>query len=149
MQKRFLLTLLLPLLAGCSAKDPPNTTPSYRNGTPTNRSTTNSWELYHEPVYTQPGVNGGKPVTVKAIRSQRGFEPYDPLAEQVYLALTSDPTLPTRYLTASAKGSIVLLSGTVPTAAQKTQAASIARKVPGVTEVRNQITITGGTGNTR
>lgn len=145
MQKRTWNALLLPLVcAGCSAKDPPNLTPVYRNGTPTNRSTTNSWELYHEPAYTQPGVNGGKAVTIKSIPSQRGFEPYDPLAEQVYQALTADETLPSRYLTASAKGSIVILSGTVQTPAQKAQAERIARGVSGVTELRSKLTVSGG-----
>lgn len=145
MQKRTWIALLLPIVcAGCSAKDPPTYTPVYHNGTPTNRSSTNSWELYNEPIYTQPGVNGGKAVTIKSIPSQRGYEPYDPLAQRVYQALTTDATLPSRYLTAGAKGGIVVLEGTVPTSAQKAQAERIARGVPGVKELRSKITVSNG-----
>jgi len=128
-------------VVGCSAKDPPTTTPVYHVGVKTNSSTVNSWELNREPIYTQPGVNGGRPVTLKALPSQRGFEPNDPLAETVYAALQADDTLPTRYLTASAKGGVVILSGTVPTQALKLKVEDVARHVPGVRALRSRVVV--------
>lgn len=113
----------------------------YHVGVKTNSSTVNSWELNHEPFYTQPGVNGGRPVTLKILPSQRGFEPNDPLAETVYAALQADDTLPTRYLTASAKDGIVILSGTVPTRALQLQVEDVARHVPGVRALRSRVVI--------
>lgn len=136
---------LMPLViaAGCSRRDPPTTTPVYHVGTPTNRSSTNSDEANTEPFYTQPGVNGGRPVTLKPIPSQRGFEPSDPLAEQVYAAIGADGTVPTRYLTTGAKDGVVQLTGTVETAAQAAQAEKVARGVPGVKQLRSHIRIVG------
>ncbi len=129
-------------LPGCSAKDPVTATPAYHVGVKTNSSSVNSWELNREPLYTQPGINSGRPVTLKAIPSQRGFEPNDPLAEDVYAALQSDSALPSRYLTASAKDGVVILSGTLPSAALKSKAEKIARHVPGVRALRSRLTIT-------
>lgn len=83
-------------------------------------------------------------MVIKSIPSQRGFEPYDPLALRVYQALMGDATLPSRYLTTSAKDGAVILSGTVQTPAQKTLAERIARGVPGVTDLRSSLTVTGG-----
>jgi hypothetical protein len=134
--------LLLLTLAGCSARDKPNYTPVYHVGTPTNRSSTNSFEANHEPFYTQPGVNAGSAVTLKPIASQRGFEPSDPLAQKVYIALSADGTVPTQYLTCGAKDGVVLLTGTVQTAAQAAQAKKIALGVPGVKAMRSHIRVT-------
>lgn len=136
-----LLGLCLPLMAGCLAKDATTNTPNYHVGTPTNRSSVNSWELNNSPFYTQPGVNNGKPVTLKPIASQRGFEPYDPLAERVYAAWSAANGLDIKYLSAAAKGSVVILTGTVALPAQRTQAEDIARKAPGVTQVVDKITV--------
>jgi hypothetical protein len=138
--------LLLVTLTGCSAKDPPNYTPVYKYGVQDNRSTTYSYQINGEPRYTQPGVNAGKPVTLKPIPSQRGFEPYDHVAEQVYMAFNADGALPARYLTASAKDGIVILSGTVPTANDRTRAEQIARGVAGVKEIRDKIVVNKGNG---
>lgn len=145
MQTRTLAALLLTFtLAGCSAKDPPTYTPVYKYGVQTNRSSTNSYEMNGEPRYTQPGVNSGRPVTLKPIPSQRGFEPYDPVAEQVYMALSADGALPARYLSTRAQNGVVILAGTVQNAAQKMRAAQIARGVAGVKQVRNQIIVNPG-----
>jgi len=135
------LCLLMP--ASCSRRDPPTTTPVFHVGTPTNRSSTNSWEIGHEPIYTQPGVISGKPVIVKPIPSQAGMEPDDPLALAVYRALTADGSIPTRYLETSAHGGAVRLVGTVADAAQKRRAESIARAVPGVRSLQSEITVVG------
>ncbi len=133
--------LLLLLPGGCSRRDPPTNTPVFHVGTPTNRSSTNSWEIGHEPRYTQPGVNSGKPVILKSIPSQAGMEPDDPLALAVYRSLSADGTIPTRYLEASAHHGVITLVGTVADAAQKRQAEAIARAVPGVTDLHSEITI--------
>lgn len=137
---------LLMTAMGCSPKDPPTNTPIYHQGVKTNSSSVNSWELNREPRYTQPGINSGKSVTLQPIPSQRGFEPNDPLAEQVYAALQSDSTLDARYLSASAKEGIVILRGTVPTAALKAHAEETARHVPGVRVLRSLLTVRSSDG---
>ena len=129
------------ILTGCSAKDPVTQTPVYHIGTPTNRASVNSWELNQAGVNIQPGRYAGKPVTLPNIPSQRGFEPGDPLALTVRHALTAGSDLPTRYLSVSAKNGIVLLEGSVTSAAQKAQAEQIARQVRGVHTLRSQIVI--------
>jgi hypothetical protein len=139
----FIVFIVTFALTGCSARDKPTDTPVYHVGTPTNRSSTNSDEANHEPFYTQPGVNAGKPVTLKPIPSQRGFEPSDPLAEQVYAALSADDPISARYLTTGAKDGVVLLTGTVQTPAQAAQAEKVARSVPGVKQLRSHIRVVG------
>lgn len=132
---------LMLFLAGCAEQPPQNLTPVYKFGVQTNRSSTNSYELYGSPHYTQPGVNAGKPIKVKPIPSQRGFEPYDSVAEQVYMALNADQTLNARYLLAKSQHGIVILSGNVQNPAQKALAVKIARSVPGVKELRVHINV--------
>jgi len=134
--------IALLALPGCSAKDPVTATPSYHIGVKTNSSSVNSWEMNREPLYTQPGVNNGRPVTLKPIPSQRGFEPNDPLAEDVYAALQADDSLPTRYLSASAKDGVVVLSGTLPSPALRAKAEALARAVPGVCALRSRLLVT-------
>ena len=129
------------LIAGCSAKDPVTQTPVYHIGTPTNRASVNSWELDQAGVNLQPGRYGGKSVTLPAVPSQRGFEPDDPTAQAVMDALAANRPLPTRYLSASAKNGVVLLTGSVNTAVQKRQAEQIARRVPGVRSLQSRITV--------
>lgn len=135
-----LLGLAGLLLAGCSARDPVTQTPVYHIGTPTNRSSVNSWELNTAPRNTQPGLYGGKPVRLKAIASQRGFEPDDPAALAVLRAL-GDGQVPTQYLSASGKGGVVILIGSVPDPAQKARAALIARAVPGVYRLEDRVMV--------
>ena len=129
----------LCLLAGCSARDPVTQTPVYHIGTPTNRSSVNSWELNSAPLNTQPGVYRGKPVHIKPIASQRGFEPDDPVAQAVLTALTQDGSVPTQYLSALAKNGSVILTGSVTTNAQKARAEQIARAVPGVKHLDSRV----------
>lgn len=126
---------------GCSAKDPPDYTPVYHVGTPTNRSSVNSWELYSDPMHTQPGVYGGKPVKIKPVPSRRGFEPNDPLAESVFAAISADRAVTTQYISTLASRGTVILIGTMPSAAQRSRAVAIARTVPGVHAVRDQIVV--------
>lgn len=133
--------MLLLALAGCSARDPVTQTPVYHVGTPTNRSSVNSWELNGAPLYTQPGVYHGKPVHLTPIPSQRGFEPNDPVAQAVLNALNGDSALSTQYLSASAKNGVVILIGSVTSPAQKAQAERIARQVPGVRALQSRIVV--------
>ena len=140
-RQRWLIFGWALITAGCSPKDPPTDTPVYHLGVKSNSSTVNSWEPNREPIYTQPGVSHGKSVTLKPIASQRGFEPNDPLAEQVYAALQADQSLPARYLSASAKDGIVILTGTVPGQSLKLRVEETARRVPGVRELRSHLTI--------
>lgn len=128
------------LLAGCSAHDPVTQTPVYHVGTPTNRSSVNSWELDTAPMNTQPGVYRGKPAPLKAITSQRGFEPDDPAALAVLRALSTDGQS-TQYLSASGKGGTVILIGSVPSAAQKRRAALVARAVSGVVRLDDRVKV--------
>ena len=136
-----LVAAFLIAVTGCSARDPVTQTPVYHIGTPTNRSSVNSWELDTAPLNTQPGVYGGKPVHLKAIASQRGFEPDDPTAQAVLRALAADGQVPTLYLSASGKGGVVILIGGVPSAAQKARAAQIARAVPGVRRLDDRVMV--------
>ena len=129
------------LMSGCSARDPVTQTPVYHIGTPTNRSSVNSWELDTAPLNTQPGVYGGKPVHLKAIASQRRFEVDDPAARAVLSALSADGQVPTQYLSASGKGGVVILIGSVPGSAQKTRAEQIARAVPGVKRLDSRVMV--------
>jgi len=138
---RAALAAVAILIAGCSARDPVTQTPVYHIGTPTNRSSVNSWELNTAPLNTQPGVYGGRPVHLKAIASQRGFEPDDPTALAVRRALNADAQVPTQYLSASGKGGVVILIGSVSDPAQKARAAQIARAVPGVTRLDDRVMV--------
>ena len=140
-------TFILPaaglavFLSGCSAKDPVTMTPVYHIGTPTNRSSVNSWELNGEPLNTQPGVYHGKPVSLPPMPSQRGFEPDDPVALAVLNALGQDSGISAQYLSASAKDGVVLLTGSVVSPAQKARAEQIARSVAGVKTLHSQIVV--------
>ena len=138
---RAALAAAVILVTGCSARDPVTQTPVYHIGTPTNRSSVNSWELDTAPLNTQPGVYRGKPVRLKAIASQRGFEPDDPTAQAVLRALAADGQVPTLYLSASGKGGVVILIGSVSNAAQKARAARIARAVPGVRRLDDRVMV--------
>ncbi len=116
-------------------------TPFVRAGTPTNRASVNSTDLYREPFYTQPGVNSGKPFKIKPIVSQRGFEPNDPVAEAVYAALVQNGTLNKRYFGVSAKDGVVRLVGSVSDKTQKAAAERTACTVPGVKRVLSELTV--------
>ncbi len=80
---------------------------------------------------TQPGLYHGKAANLKPIASQRGFEPDDPVAQAVWNALTAGG-ISTQYLSARAKNGVVILTGSVTTANQKTRAEQIAHAVLGV-----------------
>ena len=136
-----LALLAAAALTGCSARDPVTVTPVYHVGTPTNRSSVNSWELNTAPLNTQPGIYGGKPVQLKAIASQRGFEPDDPVALAVLRALNTDGQVQTQYLSASGKSGMVILIGSVPNAAQKARAGQLARAVPGVKRLEDRVMV--------
>ncbi|MGI4789025.1 MAG: BON domain-containing protein [Janthinobacterium lividum] len=139
--QRWLLLIPVALLTGCSARDPVTQTPVYHIGTPTNRSSVNSWELNSEPTNTQPGLYRGRPAHLKSIASQRGFEPDDPVAQAVLNALMSDGTISTQYLSARAKNGVVILTGSVTTAGQKAHAEQIARAVPGVKRLDSRVVV--------
>lgn len=134
-------SLLALLLSGCSAHDPVTQTPVYHVGTPTNRSSVDSWEL-SQSVNPQQRVYGGKPAKLTPIASQRGFEPDDPAAVSVLNALDADGHVPTQYLSARGKNGVVILAGSVATAAQKSRAVQIAHAVPGVKYVADQVQVT-------
>ena len=137
----FTACLFTLLLAGCSAKDPVTQTPVYHIGTPTNRSSVNSWELNTEPINTQPGAYHGKPVALRPIASQRGFEPDDPIAQAVLTTLTNTGQVPTQYLSTRGKGGVVILIGSVSNAQQKALAEQIARAVPGVKRLDSRVAV--------
>jgi osmotically-inducible protein OsmY len=140
-----LVTIALGLsvfAVGCSRRAPPTYTPQFKVGTPTNSSVVNSWEPNNQPLYTQPGVNSGKPYSPKPVSSERGFEPYDPLAAAVYAALNRDHRLETRYLSVSAEKGTVKISGVARSAAEESEALSDARSVSGVGHVVDEIKVT-------
>ncbi len=133
------VVLLLPLLTGCSARDPVTQTPVYHAGTPTNRSSVDSWEL-SQAVNPQQRIYGGKSAKLMPIASQRGFEPDDPTAVSVLNALDAGG-VSTQYLSARAKNGVVILAGSVTTAAQKSRAVQIDRAVPGVKYVADRVQV--------
>ena len=139
-QKRLIALLFALLLAGCSAHSPVTQTPVYHTGTPTNRSSVDSWEL-SQPIHPEKQVPSGKAAPFTSIASQRGFEPDDPLAVAVFNALDSDPKISTQYLSARAKNGVVILAGSVTTAAQKAHAVQIARTVPGVKYIADNLQV--------
>jgi hypothetical protein len=138
------VALAAALLAGCSDRDPVTTTPVFHVGTPTNRSSVESWELNREPFYTQPGVNPGQIVAPPAPRpSERGFELYDPIASTVFQAL-NDAHIDTKYLTATAQNGVVVLSGSADNVRQLKKALAVAKGVHGVRRVDNEMTAASG-----
>ena len=136
----FRILCFTALLCGCSARDPVTQTPVYHTGTPTNRSSVDSWEL-SQPIRPEKTVPAEQPSASKTIVSQRGFEPGDPLAVAVLSALDADGGIPTLYLSARAKNGVVILAGSVATPAQKSRAAQVARAVPGVKFVADQVQV--------
>jgi hypothetical protein len=128
-------------LTGCSDQAPVTRTPDYHVGTPTNRSSVMSWELNHEPFYTQPGVNSGQQVpTPPTTASQRGFEPYDSVAGRVYTAIAA-ARINAKYISATAKNGNVVLIGSVDTEDQLKKTVDIAQHVQGVRQVRSELTV--------
>ena len=138
--QRLPIVLGLALLTGCSAHDPVTQTPVYHTGTPTNRSSVDSWEL-SQPIHPEKQVPSGKAAPLTTVASQRGFEPDDPLAVAVFNALDADPKVSTQYLSARAKNGVVILAGSVTTAAQKARVVQIARAVPGVRYVADNLQV--------
>jgi hyperosmotically inducible protein len=63
------------------------------------------------------------------------------LAKQVRGTIAKEKSINAANISVKAKGGAVTLYGTVPAAAQIDTAAAIAKTVPGVTSVKNQITI--------
>ena len=115
-------------------------TPVYHVGTPTNRSSVDSWEL-SQPGNPQQRVYGGKPAKIAPMASERGFEPDDPAAVAVLNALDADGKVSTQYLSARSKNGVVILAGSVTTTAQKARAVQIARAVPGIKSVADQVQV--------
>lgn len=63
------------------------------------------------------------------------------LARQVRMAIAKDKSINAANISVKAKGGAVTLYGTVPAAPQIDTAATVAKAVPGVTSVKNQIAI--------
>lgn len=132
-----IILLFLLSLCGCSRRDPITSTPIYHTGTPTNRSSVQSWELNKEPLYTQPGVNSGSIVpTPSDIQEQQKYTSYNSLAHQVYAAI-SDKGFDMRYITVTANNGSVIIIGTVDNKETENKMITIAK---GVLGVRNMIT---------
>jgi osmotically-inducible protein OsmY len=67
------------------------------------------------------------------------------VADRVMDRLRSEPTLASSELQARSEDGNVLLSGSVPTAAERKRAEDVADSVPGVDGVINQIEVAGAT----
>ncbi|CAE6734146.1 hypothetical protein R69927_01968 [Paraburkholderia domus] len=63
------------------------------------------------------------------------------LAKQVRTAIAKEKSIDAANISVKAKGGAVTLYGTVPATSQIDAAASVAKAVPGVTSVKNQIVI--------
>jgi hyperosmotically inducible protein len=63
------------------------------------------------------------------------------LARQVRAAIAKEKSIDAANISVKAKGGAVTLYGTVPAASQIDSAAAVAKTVPGVTSVKNQIAI--------
>ena len=126
------------LIAGCSAHDQYARTPYVIATTPTYRSTVRSTDPYIEPRYTQPGLNAGTPAPLPRIPSEDRWDPNDPVATEVYDAVTADPSARVRFLRVSAHRGIVRLQGDGRPAACR-RAIAVARAVRGVRMVRDEL----------
>jgi hypothetical protein len=140
---RFFMTALIVFvaLAGCSRRDEPPATPAVNPQTPTNRSFSNSYDRPLGPLYSQPGVNGGKPVSLPPIASQAQFSQNTPLAARVVAALQAQKGIDTRYIAVSSKDQIVKLDGSVSSEAQKSAALKTAAAQPGVKSIENDLSV--------
>jgi hypothetical protein len=127
------------MVAGCSQHNDYPLTPVMYDTTPTYRSTVRSTDLHVEPFYTQPGVNSGPPAPLPEIPSQDRWDPNDPLATEVYNALTNDQGAQPKYLRVYAHKGQIWLQGTVLSHDQAVRAAMIAKNFTGVRTVRNDL----------
>jgi len=138
-----LLSLAVLFISGCSAHQDPPATPVDNAATPTNRAFVNSTDQPNTPYYTQPGVNHGKSVVLKPIPSQAGPNQNTPLAGAVHDAMGADQSLDSRYIAVESQGNNAILVGSVPSAAAKKKAETIAKSVKGVAGVIDKLTVSG------
>lgn len=135
------LVVFAVIASGCSARDPVDKTPVYHVGTPTNRSSVQSWEPNSAPFFTQPGVDPGAPAPpLPAQPSERGYEPYDPLATAVYSSML-DNGIQARYISVTAKNGTVVLEGSADDDEQREQSVQVAMRVDGVHQVIDDLTV--------
>ena len=127
------------LSAGCTAHNDSPKTPMIVGTTPTYRSTARSTDLFVGPYYTQPGVNAGTPVSLPVIPSQDRWDPNDPVATQVYTALTSANSIELKFLRVYAHKGTIWLQGSVHSKDQAERAAKIAKSITGVVTVINDL----------
>jgi hypothetical protein len=86
-------------------------------------------------------VNGGTPASLPVIPSQDRWDPNDPVATQVYTALTTTDNVHPEFLRVYARKGIIWLQGSVRTRAECDRAAQLARGTHGVTTVRNDLRV--------
>ena len=137
----FLATATL-FAAGCSDHQSPPATPVDSAKTPTFGSSTYSYDQPNSPLYTQAGQNGGKAVSLPSIPPTSRFDQNTPLASEVYGSLQSKlGVTAVRYVTVQSKGAVVLIGGTVRSAADASTVIGTAKTAAGVKRVIDHIAI--------
>lgn len=94
-------------------------------------------------VLAQPAYSSSSPLVGAVTSSANGNSKAEnrALARLVKRTLRKSSALTTTNITVRAKAGIVTLLGTVPTAAEVSQAVNLAETVPGVTSVNNRLTV--------
>lgn len=126
---------------GCSRHEDAPLTPASSSKTPTFRSFANSTDQPNTPLYNQPGLNGGKPVNLPKMASQKRFDQNAPLAQVVDSVIKTRTDIDPRYVATEAEGGVVRITGTIPSRVQHDIVLSVARKQNGVTRVIDDLKV--------
>ncbi|MFM0176272.1 BON domain-containing protein [Paraburkholderia sediminicola] len=96
------------------------------------------WAQSSQPAAASTGSAKAASTGVDAKAAKRANRE---LAKQVRTAIAKEKSINAANISVKAKGGAVTLYGTVPAASQIDAAAAVAKTVPGVTSVKNQIVI--------
>jgi hypothetical protein len=129
------------ILAGCSAHQNPPSTPYDSAKTPTFRSSSYSDEPNNTPNFTQPGQNHGHIVHLPDIPHHDRWDQNAPLAIEVYGAISNLGRDKINYVMVQAKGSTVMVGGTVGSDDLKNKILAIAKSSAGVKNVVSELKV--------
>lgn len=99
----------------------------------------NAWSQTSAPMAPTPAASAAGTSDMASPKTMKKED--RALAKKVRTALTKDKTINPSRIIVKAKGGTVWLEGTVPEEAQSDKATSVAQQVPGVTSVKNALSI--------